>query len=67
MRVIAKMLGLPEEDADVFRGFVNHVLEGVALPLEQRAAGMIALFDYLETHIDDHIGAALACRMNSGA
>ena len=55
VRVIAKMLGLPEEDADVFRGFVNHVLEGVALPLEQRAAGMIALFDYLETHIDDHI------------
>jgi cytochrome P450 len=55
VRVIAKMLGLPESDADVFRGFVNHVLEGVALPLEQRAEGMIALFGYLETHIDDHI------------
>jgi cytochrome P450 len=56
VRVIAKMLGLPEEDADVFRGFVNHVLEGVALPLEQRAEGMMALFGYLETHIEDHIG-----------
>jgi cytochrome P450 len=55
VRVIAKMLGLPESDADVFRGFVNHVLEGVALPLEQRAEGMMALFGYLQTHIDDHI------------
>jgi cytochrome P450 len=55
VRVIAKLLGLPESDADVFRGFVNHVLEGVALPLEQRAEGMMALFGYLETHIDDHI------------
>jgi cytochrome P450 len=55
VRVIAKMLGLPEEDADVFRGFVNHVLEGVALPLEQRADGMMALFGYLQSHIEDHI------------
>jgi cytochrome P450 len=55
VRVIAKMLGLPEEDADVFRGFVNHVLEGVALPLEQRAKGMTTLFGYLQTHIEDHI------------
>ena len=55
VRVIAKLLGLPEDDADVFRGFVNHVLEGVALPLEQRAEGMMALFGYLQTHIDDHI------------
>ena len=55
VRVIAKMLGLPEDDADVFRGFVNHVLEGVALPLEQRAQGMTTLFGYLQAHIDDHI------------
>jgi cytochrome P450 len=55
VRVIANMLGLPEEDADVFRGFVNHVLEGVSLPLEQRAEGMIALFGYLQHHIEDHI------------
>jgi cytochrome P450 len=55
VRVIADMLGLPEEDADVFRGFVNHVLEGVSLPLEQRAEGMIALFGYLREHIEDHI------------
>jgi cytochrome P450 len=55
VRVIANMLGLPEEDADLFRGFVNHVLEGVSLPMEQRADGMMALFGYLQTKIDDHL------------
>ena len=39
VRVIVKMLGFPEEDADTFRGFVNHVIEGVSLPIEQRVAG----------------------------
>ena len=48
-------VGLPESDADVFRHFVNHVLEGVALPLEQRAEGMIPLFGYPQGHIEDHI------------
>ena len=55
VRVIANMIGLPESDADRFRGFVNHVLEGVALPMEQRAEGMWALFEYLRGHIDDHV------------
>jgi cytochrome P450 len=55
VRVIANMLGLPESDADLFRGFVNHVLEGVALPMDQRAQGMIALFEYLQGHIEGHI------------
>jgi cytochrome P450 len=55
VRVIATMLGLPESDADVFRGFVHHVLEGVALPMEERAEGMLALFAYLQGHIEDHI------------
>ncbi|MBA2281454.1 MAG: cytochrome P450 [Actinomycetota bacterium] len=55
VRVIAHMLGLPEADADRFRGFVNHVLEGVALPMEERAAGMLELFEYLKAQIDDHV------------
>ena len=55
VRVIAKMLGFPEDDADRFRGFVNHVLEGVALPLEQRAEGMMHLFEYLRVQVQDHI------------
>jgi cytochrome P450 len=55
VRVIARMLGLPEDDADIFRGFVHHVLEGVALPMEQRAEGMMALFGYLQKQIEEHI------------
>ncbi|HVM10515.1 MAG TPA: cytochrome P450 [Acidimicrobiales bacterium] len=55
VRVIANMLGLPEEHADTFRGFVHDILEGVALPLEQRMVGFQALFQYLMGHIDDHI------------
>ena len=39
VRVISKMLGFPEDDADRFRGFVNHVLEGVALPIEKPPRG----------------------------
>jgi cytochrome P450 len=55
VRVIANMLGLPESDADRFRGFVNHVIEGVDKSMEERAAGMVELFDYLEEQIDDHV------------
>jgi cytochrome P450 len=54
VRVIANMLGLPEGDADAFRGFVHDVLEGVALPLEQRIVGFSNLFQYLSGHIVDH-------------
>lgn len=55
VRVIANMLGLPEEDGDHFRGFVQDILEGVARPLEERAEGFMALFEYLKAHIEDHI------------
>ena len=55
VRVIARMLGFPEEDADRFRGFVHHVLEDVTLPLEQRFMGMQDLFEYLRIQVRDHI------------
>lgn len=55
VRVIATMLGFPEADADRFRGFVKHVLEGVALPLEHRANGMMVLFQYLIEQVEDHV------------
>jgi cytochrome P450 len=55
VRVIAKMLGFPEDDADRFRGFVNHVLEEVSLPIEQRFEGMQLLFDYLREQVQDHL------------
>jgi cytochrome P450 len=55
VRVIAHMLGFPEEDADLFRGFVEHVLEGVDKSMEERAAGMSELFEYLQAQVYDHI------------
>ncbi|MBA2609234.1 MAG: cytochrome P450 [Actinobacteria bacterium] len=55
VRVIANMLGLPEEDGDKFRGFVLHVLEGVALPLEERIVGFQQLFEYLMPQINDRV------------
>ncbi len=55
VRVIANMLGLPEEDGEKFRGFVLHVLEGVALPLEDRIIGFTQLFGYLMPHINDRV------------
>ena len=54
VRVIANMLGLPESDAEVFRGFVHDVLEGVARPLEERVTSFMGLFQYLTGHIEDH-------------
>lgn len=55
VRVIANMLGLPETDAERFRRFVHDILEGVALPLEERIVGFQALFQYLQGHIEDHM------------
>ena len=55
VRVIANMLGLPESDADRFRGFVHDVLEGVARPFEERIESFMALFQYLNGHIEDHV------------
>jgi cytochrome P450 len=55
MRVIADMLGWPQEDAPQFREFVEHALEGVNLPPEQRIANMGLLFDYSLKQIRDHI------------
>ncbi|MBV8302950.1 MAG: cytochrome P450, partial [Acidimicrobiia bacterium] len=55
VRVIARMLGFPEADADLFRGFVHHVLESVTLPFEQRFMGMQDIFEYLRVQVQDHI------------
>jgi len=55
VRVIADLLGFPTEDADTFRGFVEHVLVEVTLPFEQRFEGMQALFEYLQIRVQDHI------------
>ncbi len=52
--VIAKMLGFPPEDGDLFRGFVHIILEGVDLPFEERIASFEPLGDYFEAQIIDH-------------
>ena len=54
VRVIADMLGFPQEDADEFRGFVHDVLEGINDPVETRIDKMQGLFQYLTAQITDH-------------
>jgi len=56
IRVIADMLGFPQEDGPRFRGFVETTLEGINLPPEERIARMSLLFDYLIEQIHDHLG-----------
>src|SRR4051794_26639102 len=55
VRVIAQMLGFPQEDGDKFRTFVKNVLEGVDQPLERRMESLQALFEYLRAQVEDHI------------
>lgn len=55
VRIIAKMLGFPPEDADVFRTIVHNVMESVDLPVEQRLANFLDLDTYLTAQIEDHL------------
>jgi len=55
VRVISDMLGFPPEDGPRFRRFIEHALEGVNLPPEERMANMQELFDYLYEQIHDHL------------
>jgi cytochrome P450 len=55
MRVIADMLGFPQEDGPRFAEFVENTLEGINLPPEDRIARMTSLFDYLLAQINDHV------------
>jgi cytochrome P450 len=55
VRVIAKMLGFPEGDADKFRDFVHTALEAVDLPVEQRFENFQRLEAYLAEQVQDHI------------
>jgi hypothetical protein len=56
LRVIVRMLGFPQEDADVFRRFIRMVLEDVDLPAEERQAraqnGEIE--DYINARVAEH-------------
>jgi cytochrome P450 len=54
-RVIADMLGFPQEDGPRFQVFVENALEGIDLPPEQRLEKGAELFDYLFAQIRDHV------------
>jgi cytochrome P450 len=55
IRVIAGLLGFPAEDGPQFREFVEHLLEGINLPPDERVARVSRLFDYLLAAVHDHI------------
>src|SRR4029078_3869511 len=57
LRVIAKMLGFPESDADIFRKFIRMIIEDVDASAEARQ-GQIdegQLDEYLDARIAEHI------------
>jgi cytochrome P450 len=55
--VIAKMLGFPQEDADLLRLFVHTVLERVDVSAEERQAQIdqSELDEYLDARIEEHM------------
>jgi cytochrome P450 len=55
MRVIADLLGFPQEDGPRFRVFVENALEGINLPPEERLERGAELFNYLFDQIRDHV------------
>ena len=55
VNVIALMLGFPVEDADVFRGFVHDVIEGINVEPEQRFQAFERLDRYIDQQVRDHI------------
>jgi hypothetical protein len=54
VNVIARMLGFPLEDADLFRTFVHEVLEGINAEPGARQAAFERLNAYLDAQITDH-------------
>ena len=57
LRVIVKMLGFPQEDADVFRRFIRMILEDVDQSAEERQAQVDAgeLDAYIDARIAEHL------------
>jgi cytochrome P450 len=55
MRVIADMLGFPEEDGPQLREFAQNTLEGINLPPQERVTKMSALFYYLLAQVHEHV------------
>ncbi len=57
LRVIVKMLGFPQEDADIFRRFIRMVIEDVDMPAEERQASIDEgeLEAYINARIEEHV------------
>lgn len=55
VNVIARMLGFPLEDADMFRGFVHDVLEAVNVAPGARLSAFEKLDRYIDAQVADHI------------
>ena len=57
LRVIVRMLGFPQEDADIFRRFIHMVLEEVDTPQAQRIEQIESgeLDAYIDARIQEHI------------
>ena len=57
LRVIVRMLGFPQEDADIFRRFIRMVLEDVDASPEEREAALNdgELEAYINARIDEHL------------
>ncbi|HEX6393928.1 MAG TPA: cytochrome P450 [Acidimicrobiales bacterium] len=56
VRVIVRMLGFPEEDADIFRKFIHQVLEDVDQSPEERQAiiNQGEIDEYMDAQIEEH-------------
>lgn len=52
--IIARMLGFPQADEDLFREFVKDILEGVNIEPELQVQAGKRLDDYIDAQIEDH-------------
>jgi hypothetical protein len=57
VRVIVKMLGFPQEDADIFREFIHQIIENVDMSAEERQAlqSQGKLDEYITARIEEHL------------
>jgi cytochrome P450 len=57
LRVIVKMLGFPQDDADLFRRFIHQVLEDVDMSAEERQELIMhgELDAYIDARVEEHL------------
>ena len=55
VNVIARMLGFPLEDDDLFREFVHDILENINGDPEERIRSIERVFEYLSAQMDEHV------------